>query len=480
MYSKSSKQRRFAPYTQQRPIADRATLQAEVQRLRNLKVQLDNHNAEGNIVTYDDAVGGWVDWQRPVRVMKSGAMTDVAASGFHTLGDDFVPPQCPHVEKPDRTMTLHLQRMYGINKKVDFFCATSHACHYTVVVPRLNPPLVTQDPEVIAEQLASVEVDGEDSAEAWEEYHYDQDHLQPPFLSPSEDEVAELVQLQQLPTPPTSLSLSRKYRDNYDNIFINPRVTPTAYTPLRSNTPSARPKGVKGGNSFFEKSVADARASSAYPEQHPAADLKNTHRVLQPYDSTIFPNCLNRTFAHLQYMSTNIGRVIRELHSSIGIRHEALLALISDATTCSACRCIFSVDGFNAHIENNTCRNCTSEILILRKVVTLDDVAHVPLRTFAETPSAKTVEFIDLPAGAALMEWNSRIGVPQDVWAMISTAYVQCKTCGLCRSFHGDWSHRDTDGDCLDVGEAVVTPGEEDDDSDNHNAHEPCAKEREV
>ncbi|KAG6849179.1 hypothetical protein H0H93_010706 [Arthromyces matolae] len=136
MYSKSSKQCCFAPYTQQRPIADRATLQAKVQRLQNLKVQLDNHNTEGNIVTYDDAVGEWVDWQRPVKVMKSGAMTDVAASGFHTLGT---------------TPSVLARQETGLDYDLTFSKDVRH--QQKVVVPRLNPPLVTQDYEVIAEQL---------------------------------------------------------------------------------------------------------------------------------------------------------------------------------------------------------------------------------------------------------------------------------------------------------------------------------------
>lgn len=75
------------------------------------------------------------------------------------------------------------------------------------------------------------------------------------------------------------------------------------------------------------------------------------------------------------------------------------------------------------------------------------------MRTFNGEPPTP-IEFLDSPIGAAYLEWNSRLGVPEDVWAVISTAYVHCDECNLRRSFNGDHAHRDANGRCADVGQA--------------------------
>lgn len=75
------------------------------------------------------------------------------------------------------------------------------------------------------------------------------------------------------------------------------------------------------------------------------------------------------------------------------------------------------------------------------------------MRTFSSQPPTP-IEFLDSPIGTAYIEWNSRLGVPEDVWAVISTAYVHCDECNLRRSFNGDHAHRDTNGRCADAGQA--------------------------
>lgn len=49
-------------------------------------------------------------------------------------------------------------------------------------------------------------------------------------------------------------------------------------------------------------------------------------------------------------------------------------------------------------------------------------------------------KFLESPIAVASIEWNSKIGVPADVWALISTAHITCSTCGLIRSHK---SHND-------------------------------------
>ncbi|KAG6808367.1 hypothetical protein H0H92_004351, partial [Tricholoma furcatifolium] len=102
------------------------------------------------------------------------------------------------------------------------------------------------------------------------------------------------------------------------------------------------------------------------------------------------------------------------------------------------------------------------------KNVKLDDVKEMPLRAFVEHP-AKFYKFMHSPVGAALLEWNSRLGVLRDVWAVISTAMVKCIFCRLCRSFEGDRAHLDDNGMCTDHGNggASLVRGSSDSEDDS-------------
>ena len=63
-----------------------------------------------------------------------------------------------------------------------------------------------------------------------------------------------------------------------------------------------------------------------------------------------------------------------------------------------------------------------------KKELTLDAVLHG--RSFG------TQDWLDqmAPTLGALREWNSRVGIPQDVWALVSTMEVACSDCKLVRS----------------------------------------------
>ncbi|KAF8076819.1 hypothetical protein FPV67DRAFT_1445383 [Lyophyllum atratum] len=500
--------RHLTPYARPSPLNLR-----DQARLRALKVELEQYNKLKCPVTFDDITDSWENWQRPVRVLLHGGMTSVAASGFESLPDGYERPQCPHTNLPvrDRQMVLHLKKPFLINTRIDFFRATSHACAFTVVPP-LREPVYTQSPHMIAEQLGfslSFNISQLTRAQKkppklWSSFHLhalltsqpdDMDHLSAPFLSPSEAEVVQLLTLQQLPTPTSSPSASTSSRATSTSaptspfppdadITLNRRVIPALYAMTKPSRPSPTPRrsSSQQGHCFYDKSVAEARATSAliwdgyaelhvmghvylnynlgvyeeYPEKHPAANSNDTHRILQPYDERIYPGCLDSTFQHLTYVSTNIGHAIRELNSNVGIPRTALNVLVSDATTCDACNCIFSLDGYNAHVTGRQCGNSISPVQVKTKDVDLDDLQPIPLRQFVEAPG-HVAEFMDRPVGAAYVEWNSRLGVPQDVWALISTAYVECKVCHLCRTFDGDRAHRDLTGVCMDGGNGVAS-----------------------
>jgi hypothetical protein len=123
-------------------------------RVRRLYQQLLDHNARGEIVTYNVSTDSWQPWTRyrffvfcssnahthfsissPVRIFRSGAMTEVAASGFRNL-PDYEPPVCPHASDLTRDvkhskMELYLRRKYQ-GRVVDYFQApkSSHFCPF--------------------------------------------------------------------------------------------------------------------------------------------------------------------------------------------------------------------------------------------------------------------------------------------------------------------------------------------------------------
>ncbi|KAJ7835327.1 hypothetical protein B0H14DRAFT_2590320 [Mycena olivaceomarginata] len=65
--------------------------------------------------------------------------------------------------------------------------------------------------------------------------------------------------------------------------------------------------------------------------------------------------------------------------------------------------------------------------------------------------------------GTALLQWNSHLGIPTDVWITASTAVVHCTLCDLTHSFPAHVLHLDGE-DCSDPGQAIVSANEFDSD----------------
>ncbi|KAJ7169088.1 hypothetical protein C8R43DRAFT_945053 [Mycena crocata] len=192
---------------------------------------------------------------------------------------------------------------------------------------------------------------------------------------------------------------------------------------------------------------------STHPSSHPAYPhaQATTHRVLRPYDEKFYPGCLNRTYSHLLFLDTIIGQAVRALNSTMGIPEETFIALVQDSVSCPACACMFSEEGFNEHIRDGHCGNSPTEQPVVSRPT--PDRPSIALRSMpAGKCLGKSAEYLDLPVGAALLEWNSKLGVPTDVWAVASTATTLCKTCELVRSFHGHDAHlHPVTGICNDV-----------------------------
>lgn len=91
---------------------------------------------------------------------------------------------------------------------------------------------------------------------------------------------------------------------------------------------------------------------------HPASDFKNgVPSILSRYDISLNPLGLQRVYQNLRYFNTGIGHLIREMNSTIGIPYAAFRIILADNIICEGCQCMYSVDGFNAHIERGKCSN---------------------------------------------------------------------------------------------------------------------------
>lgn len=91
---------------------------------------------------------------------------------------------------------------------------------------------------------------------------------------------------------------------------------------------------------------------------------------------------------------------------------------------------------------------------------TEDDNSGVPHFVYRTYPDKQTQanlvfkEVLDHPIGLAMLAWNSRVGVPADVWYLIFSALKLCICCKLVRSIPSYDVHFDDKGACIDVGGA--------------------------
>ncbi|KAF8055004.1 hypothetical protein FPV67DRAFT_1750631 [Lyophyllum atratum] len=418
-------------------------------RLLELEEELRTHNKNGDLVTYDRTLKGWVTWERPIVKFKNGTMKAVAPSGWLRI-ENFEPPLCPHAANGFRTddeakMDLQQRRVKGAT--VYFFKSKSHPCRF---ISRIRPQVSVRRYILHGTTDARHSEELSDTDVSDREHH---DYGFDPSLSSSQtsqaslassksaSEVAAYLRDTSPPTPPYKVS------------FTGPR-------PLKS---------------FFSQEVADMRSSSdekfiawLYKSHqrgdfddisaHPAAQGK-VPKQLAPYDPS---STSTRTSQHLQYFDTAIGYALRELNSTAGITENAFTILSEQAHLCKGCNCLFSGDGYDAHLdEESRCKNTPEFRSVQRYPSGAGAVPPIPIRTYPyNTPIPGKSEFHETHIGKALLEWNSPIGVPKDVWALAMTSCVYCQTCKLIRTFDGDRGHRNGADDCLDIGErgAVIVP----------------------
>ncbi|KAJ7838378.1 hypothetical protein B0H14DRAFT_2789331 [Mycena olivaceomarginata] len=378
---------------------------------------LEQYNAIGFPTTWDPYTNDWQPWMLPVRVLKA----------------------TKRVVRPEQyTMKLHLNQIYGRNgERGNFYCAAKHNCRFIVLIP---------DIEENAQQYIT-------SPEEWNEFACTLHNF-------DDDEDDSDSASSQVNTPLGSSSSSADANEVEQYLLLgDPRLPRPTDVPEQFSGP-VRP--------FFVDRVATARKVidlalvndtlefhrngiyRAQPELHPLA-MKPVHSIMAVYNPKTHPASLSRAFANLEHFDTHLGRAIREFNSVIGLPQATWDSILSVDTHCTCCQCHFSIDGYNSHIVDGRCSMAAPTDQVYQKAVVQPQLAARTYPPDYQIPLAE--DFMDTASGLAFSEWNSRIGIPLDVWILLSTGGVQCPCCHLVRSFDGHRSHLDLNSVCTDPGE---------------------------
>ncbi|KIK52804.1 hypothetical protein GYMLUDRAFT_250932 [Collybiopsis luxurians FD-317 M1] len=226
-------------------------------------------------------------------------------------------------------------------------------------------------------------------------------------------------------------------------------ATANSHPHLRSRylpiVPKPRPlRGPRTLTLFYSRDWAAERASPAHPWLHPAYYTNETPHILFPYSISSPSNTVNAIHQHGHFFDTELGRIVHALNSATGTPISLFMKLLRSSSTCSGCLCVFSVEGYQAHLGYV---NAVPHCLNTPECPEVPEPSAIPSTSLTAAPSVSapcsTSDYLYL----AFLAWNSRLGVPQDVWTMISTAVVTCCHCLMVRTFRGDQRHQ-ADGFC--------------------------------
>ncbi|KAJ7816639.1 hypothetical protein B0H14DRAFT_3743473 [Mycena olivaceomarginata] len=366
------------------------------QLFKTAREQLDFYNSAGVLVTW--AGNDWELVSRPTRKTANSSIL-VGAASFPSV-PNFSYPRCPHLDAhghPYAPMELNLGKKLNHIKK-DFFKAGDHICDFIVLIPKVRPTV----------------------------YSTSEDDDEPSLSSPS-----------------SSSSLSSI--DEVDSLINwNPRVpastsTTPATSPISSPTPTPlRKKRAFIHTSRFSESVSAARALSDVRVLNACWDGVITGQF------DVNPSSQSRLPSTRRFHPPCLAALRRGFQSrkSYETAPTALRANVNSAMMASTAISAVASAGI-----------ALSQLLSPQK----PSVERLPHElAIRELPPGKQLgteaEFLESPIGATLLEWNSPLGVPLDVWAMASTATTECETCKLCRTFpaHGAHLHLTT-GVCNDL-----------------------------
>ncbi|KAJ7933392.1 hypothetical protein B0H13DRAFT_2507039 [Mycena leptocephala] len=447
---------RYAPYTPSRPSA-KPTRQRVLELrahdpspavLQLCRDEIAAAKQDSKILTWSptaDGLTGLSVWYRPVSTSKRGSMRLLAASRFNfTPGIDL--PRCPHAANPFRTIEETTQTCKRVSNRW-VFRALSHECEFTTEIPPITSSQVLLTEGELKDYLDTQDyIDGDAQDTEDEDFDMNADagtsDGHPPTRGLSEEQVASY-----LSSSSRTSSLSSVGASSSSVPLHSPACSSGSRSARPSHGPSARP--------YFSAMVAAKRNSPNYeliatmlenevndfykrhPEEHPAyMAMDRPPAILLPYH----PDASKRRLAdNMQNMTLSHGRVVCDLMSTVGITYSA-----PDAPVGTLSKGIINTEHLALPVPS--------------RHPPLEDIPFLEFRTYPSGISVPTrVDFLDTTVGRAFVDWNSRIGIPQDVWTMITTAYVHCARCDLLRCFDGDHAHRDANYICQDIGQGQMS-----------------------
>ncbi|KAF9058299.1 hypothetical protein BDP27DRAFT_1433097 [Rhodocollybia butyracea] len=438
------------------------------QLLRQLLRDFKSRSTEGKLSTFDRELLTWLDWYPPIRQLVSGALSTVAPPSYAAMLG-YTAPLCAHVTNQyltteDCSMVVKSFRRGGKTRYV--FVAPHQGCQFRMPIPW----------------------DGVEKYDM-EDYNEDQeddiDLMGSAYLNSS------------FSTSDASFDLGEGSAAFQSSPPSSPSTAPGQDGMPSSSPPKPRPlaNSSRGPQCFYSESTAKARASpdvqviadvksayksgifQKYPSFHPAYNLssRTLPQALVPYDPEGGEG--TGTFQHLQLFDDPVGQAIRALNSTTGLPTGTFVKLVNLATDCPVCLCLFSPNGYALHVgEGSRCMNYPGCPSVPETQGPTDLQMDLALRTYQYEERPAFREGLDSAAGRPYLEWNSRLGVPSDVWALVSTAITACPTCRLVRTFYADRLHRSTDGACMDPGRGEELGSEVDlvEDKEHALALTPC------
>ncbi|KAF8152711.1 hypothetical protein K438DRAFT_2079321 [Mycena galopus ATCC 62051] len=400
------------------------------------------------LCTYQHDTNTWIEVPRPQRVVGRKAV-DIAASGFKKIWERHDSPFfCPHKRRSGRSFEPLVLSIAMMHAEQTIMIALLKAHVMLVIIPPLK-----KTKTLISWQDRRRHEEEEDDSSDHESAQHSASVSSSSSVSMSSSSVSTA-----LTSSVSSLSHATNLSTSSVNTLVlqamkspHPRYCgPRAISPIKP-TPTHlgagkvhNGPGPRGVQSFYKQKVADARkdadisimeyihqiAASGIldedPTTHPAWDPASPPTVLQLYDTQIYPNCLDQIHANVDFLYKPLGQIIQDLNQVIGVTFHDFNILARSSRHLEPC------SPTQGQIQFRTYR---------------DDDARPEYRGC----------HMKTPIGAALLAWNSRLGVPADVWMIASTAVIHCKECDLIRTFPAHFMHLD-DNTCSDAGQAVVAP----------------------
>ncbi|KAJ3776400.1 hypothetical protein FB446DRAFT_700839 [Lentinula raphanica] len=434
----------------------------DIRVLNALLHELQEFIQQGQLASFSKDDFAWVLWYAPIRSLVSGAMTTVAPPSYVGI-PGYKGPVCPHILNPflsieECTMVVKTSRVRGMNQYV--FLAPHPGCQFQMKIPYFGHQ------KIEAEQYS----DDDERDEIDLMYSAYLSSSQSSCASAQEVEDSLLLEMRSSSavlhdSGSSSASSSIPSFSSQGSSASVRRPKPVPMTPAQARSLSYYSKEQAEKRAAYDKDlVADISLAFSqgifrdFPRFHPAYDLRAAPlATLAPYDPAT--NNGAAMFSNLLYFDSDLGRVIRGINTTEGARPSSFKYLLSLSQTCAVCLCKYSPDGFTAHLENGEggprCRNTPGCPAAPDLPVIEVDESRLLLRTFKEGQRPAFRDDSDSSLGRPWLEWNSKLGIPVDVWTVIHTAVIVCTTCHLVRTFNADRSHQSSNGDCMDPGQAL-------------------------